>query len=362
MSNSPAASAVGALRVLWIESGQHNPDSGLAWLHRRMQEFGAQREITLIGHGWPSEGAQASLHDHQRLTEHINSGVERIVVACVNRLDYPAELIRILQQVCPEVPLAVAYDSWWDGRGRTGLPTPSHLSLAWYRWWDGWVDWLQGSSPALFEVAPASWPVLSSSSPAAIGSHGIIVGNCRQTTDAWALAASSSGHTAECISWQQFQQQFPARWSHTLPLWVLWDDTCLDTTPAQTDPEATIELAASPENSSIQRRSQHDIQCYSDRAEQGAGAHADEAAMRVFFERLSQSTQHSHAPLHPEQPQGESRSSGGILGIVAVGMPRASWAIRLYASPRQELLVKPTGGQGLTRLVSYRSSIQGSGR
>lgn len=345
MSDACSVPAAAALRVLWIESGQHNSESGLAWLHQRMQEFQfARRQVSLIDHAWPVGSERVSPRDRQWLMERINCGIERIVVACVNRFDYPEELIRFLQQTCPEVPLTVACDSWWDGRRRTGLTTPGHLSLPWYRWWDGWVDWLQGRSPALFEVAPAAWPVLSSPPPVAASSTcGLVVGNCHQTTAAWALVATTAGHGAECISWRSFQQQFPERWSQRPPQWVLWDDTCLDTIPVRTEPQAGNTRMAKLEKD-ISRLDGNGLG-------QGLRRPADADAMRRFFEHLCRSTQ---APKHPSdlsQPRSEPHSSGDILGIVAVCMPRAAWAIQLCTAPSRELLVKPSAGQGLKRLL-----------
>lgn len=347
MSGELSASMASALRVLWIESGQHTSKSGLAWLRQRMQDFqSAQRHVALIDHAWPPGSGLSSYRDRLRLTDRIDCGVERIVVACVNRLDYPVELIDFLQQTCPEIPLALASDSWWDGRRRTGLPTPGQLSLPWYRWWDGWVDWLEGRSPALFEAAPAAWPVLSSQgAAAATGMRGLIVGNCRQTTAAWALVANTAGHTSECISWQRFQQQFPTQWTRPLPHWVLWDDTCLDTSAVQTDPMPAKRAAA--EGGSVSRRDSD-----GDGAEQGTCAQSDEAAMRIFFACLSQSDEQRTFVANPSQPRLGPHSSAGMLGIVAVGMPRAAWATRLCVSPGGELLVKPSGGQGLMRLLS----------
>ncbi len=346
-SCGPADSATEALRVLWIESRPHNSASGLAWLRQRVQAFEfSQRQVALLDHAWPSGSGRPSRRDRQRLTERIDCGVERIIVPCVNRLDYPVELVVFLQQTCPEVPLAVASDSWWDGRRRTGLTTPGHLTLAWYRWWDGWVDWLQGCSPTLFEVVPAPWPVLSCQSPAiATASHGLIVGNCRQTTDAWALVANTAGHSTACITWQQFQHQFSTPWSQPLPHWVLWDDTSLDTIPLQASPKP---LALAAAEVGFASRSASD----GDGAEQGTRAQCDEAAMRIFFEYLSQSVEQRTRVTDPSQPHPTPHGSDGILGIVAVDMPRGDWALRHCASPGRELLGKPSGGQGFMRLLS----------
>lgn len=355
MSGGVSATATDALRVLWIESGQHTSESGLAWLRQRMQDFqSAQRGVTLIDQAWSPGSGQASLGDRQRLRERVDCGVERIVVACVNRLDYPVELIDFLQHTCPEVPLALASDSWWDGRRRTGLPTPGQLSLPWYRWWDGWVDWLEGRSPTLFEAAPAEWPVLDGQVPAvATGMHGLIVGNCQQTTAAWALVASTAGHTTECISWHRFQAYFSTQWTQPLPHWVLWDDTSLDTIPVHIGPKASKKMAASREENNFSR-------CASDGAGEGGSADADEAAIQSFFEQLSELSEQRTKTIELSPPQMGASSSVGMLGIVAVSMPRAAWATRLCASPGCELLVKPAGGQGLMRLLSQVAAVQGA--
>ncbi len=353
------------MRILWIDvsytpASGSNTGTGIAWLRQRVENMPIDQCATeLIEHTWRAADNSASPGQRQQLLERIDRGIERIVIASVNRLDYPTELIELLQHICPEVPLALACDSWWDGWRRTGLKSRHHLSLPWYRWWDGWVDWLQGRTPQLYEPAPAEWCLLANASRARASTaelpfpRGLIVGNCRQTLAAWSLAAEAAGYSADCISEYAYQRRIQVtptaesssavprricigesssavprricigdenfldtiptaeRRAIFMPQWILWDDSCLDTKPTA-ERRATF---TQPED--------HEI---------------DE-----FFEQL------------PTRVSTElsSKSSEQILGIVAVSLPRADWALRRCSTSGCELLAKPNSGQGLTRLLDH---------
>ncbi len=66
----------------------------------------------------------------------------RIIVAVRNRLDYPWQLVRRLEQQSQVLPWALLVDNWWDGARRTGIGNPGHIIWPWYRWWEGWFPWL----------------------------------------------------------------------------------------------------------------------------------------------------------------------------------------------------------------------------
>ncbi|MEO8270487.1 MAG: hypothetical protein ABI557_12260, partial [Aureliella sp.] len=314
--------------------------NGIAWLRQRMENMQIGQCVPeLIDHAWHQLDNSANPDQRQQLLARIDSGIERIVIASVNRLDYPFELIEWLQRVCPEVPLALACDSWWDGWRRTGLKSRLHLSLPWYRWWDGWVDWLQGRTLQLYEPAPVDWCLLTDA-PHAHSlatnpplSRGLIVGNCRQTLAAWKLAAEASGYSADSVSEQAYQQQVQDllksndknRAAFT-PQWILWDDSCLDTTPT---------VVTGRSNDSSLGVSNDSGTCQTNQP--------DDQAIHKFLEQLP--------TLLPTEPP--SDSSQRILGIVAVSLPRADWALRLCSTPGRELLVKPNSGQGLTRLLDH---------
>ncbi len=333
------------MRILWIDVGcaadGNNSGDGIAWLRQRIEHLPiGQQNNELIEQVWHRSDFSASLTQRQRLLERIDSGVERIVIASVNRLDYPSGLIELLQHICPEVPLALACDSWWDGWRRTGLRSREHLSLPWYRWWDGWVDWLQGRTPQLYEPAPAEWCLLADaprarSLAARPPVRGLIVGNCRQTLAAWSLAAAAAGYAADCISEQVYQQRVQSLLTPTTepratftPQWIMWDDSCLDTAP--------IATVCSPSQGRAGVCSPNALRITSN-------AQAEDRKLDVFFEQLP--------ILRPTELPADC--SERMLGIVAISLPRGDWAQRLCSASGRELLVKPNSGQGLTRLLDH---------
>lgn len=360
------------MRILWIDVGfnaacGNNSDNGIAWLRQRIENLPiGQRATELVEHAWHPADHSASFNQRQLLLERIDCGIERVVIASVNRLDYPVELIELLQHLCPEVPLALACGSWWDGWRRTGLKSRNHLSLPWYRWWDGWVDWLQGRTPQLYEPAPVDWGLLAdAASVRLLAAHlpqvpGLIIGNCRQTLAAWSLAATAAGYSADCISeqaYQQLVQTSPTAESSSAvprricigdeycldakptaerratfsPPWVLWDDSCLDTTPMAVASRWSDRSLGDCNSSAL--GTAHTLHT----------AQPEARDVHEFFQHLPKFS----APALPSQ------SSAHVLGIVAVSLPRADWAQRLCSTSRGELLVKPNSGQGLTRLLDH---------
>ncbi len=300
-------------RVVWI-----GPTSGdLGWLRDRLVRYVEQSTVRSL--------TQLSVIEPAELQTLISTGVERLIFACPNRLDYPRQNVELMEKFCPEVPLAVAIDSWWDGAMRTGIGPTDHLTLPWYRWWDGWIDWLDGRRPQLF--GPCQTPYAFSYDDAVArptrfdSSHnysadgnpknqtrGLIVGNCRQTTEAWQLVADSLGHQAEVVLTHEFYGRTP---SQTVQ-WVLWDDTSLDTRPS------------------------------------GAQQTTPDQALPDFFAKLSRT--------HP-----------AALGIAALNMPRsAPWHPFLrHPDPSQtapalqkyEFFAKPSSGLALRRILENRTFL-----
>jgi hypothetical protein len=372
------------MRILWIDvschaaSGNQSSD-GIAWLRQRMANMQVGHRATeFIEQAWHPTDHSINLSQRQQLLERIDSGIERIVVASANRLDYPTELIELLQRICPEVPLAFACDSWWDGWRRTGLKSRHHLSLAWYRWWDGWVDWLQGGTPQLYEPIPVEWSLLAEAPRARSLTaqlpleRGLIVGNCRQTLAAWSLAAATAGFSSDCISEQAYRQQVRVtptgesssavprrvgmgedscldatptaeRRATFTPAWVLWDDSCLDTTPT------------AKSSSAVPRRICIGRICMGD--EDGLDA-SPTAERRATFpqpenDEIDQFFKQLPTRMSTGLPSLSSKRSDRILGIAAVSLPRADWALPLCSTWGCELLAKPSSGQGLTRLLEH---------
>ncbi len=244
-----AAIQVGHLRglkVLWL-----GPTSnGLGWLHARISSFRLS-SLAVVEVSASTQGAIAgtSAEVAAQLRPLVEAGAERLIMACCNRLDYPQEAIEWLNVHAPELPLALATDTWWDGARRTGLGGRTHLTLPWHRWWDGWCDWLDATSGDWFGpcVQPATLGMERRRVAAGVGgrqgqegtpSRGVVVANCRQTAEAWCMVARQTGGEAQWRSaagWHEAIQlgadfetrHSPKRYSEID--WLLWDDSCLTT-------------------------------------------------------------------------------------------------------------------------------------
>ena len=174
----------------------------------------------------------------------------RLILSVENRLDYPLAEIQHLQRNWPEIPWALAVGSWFDGSRRTGIGATSHLSLPWYRWWDGWRQWLSGSHAAMLNP----WPKIMlspaiASNIAFTEAAGLVLCNCRQTAEGW-RAGLEGDPGASQTQWVRIESR--TRWqtssdyrallsqaSMTDPDWILWDDSYLDTF-AGTDCSASV--------------------------------------------------------------------------------------------------------------------------
>ena len=178
---------------------------------------------------------------------------QRLIVAIENRLSYPEAEIHHLQRTWPEVPFALALASWFDGSRRTGIGTVSHLSLPWYRWWDGWKPWLSGSQAELLNPWPRVLPPAPRQQTTSSSSTGLIISNCVQTGEAWkvALAGTSADQirvaTVQVLTLAEFQSQLASPLS-TPPDWILWDDSSLDTSIGSTCLSDVCELFSSIRN------------------------------------------------------------------------------------------------------------------
>jgi hypothetical protein len=171
-----------------------------------------------------------------------------LILACSHRLDYPQEAIQWLSSYAPELPLAVATDTWWDGARRTGLGGLTHLTLPWHRWWDGWSDWLDATSSDWFGpcVLPATCGMERRAAKAEViqvrtPRRGAVVANCRQTAEAWCLVARQAGADVDWWSaagWQALIGGEAGTATAAVDAavdWLLWDDSCLNTAGGATD-------------------------------------------------------------------------------------------------------------------------------
>ncbi|MEZ6133459.1 MAG: hypothetical protein R3C53_00980 [Pirellulaceae bacterium] len=196
------------LRIVWLgEQG-----GGLQWLRQRLQSFESVQVPAVI------------LETLNRLPSNCSGlGVDRLIVGSRNRLNYPLRDIEQLQRELPEIPLALATDTLWDGAGRSGVASVlTHLTLPWHRWWDGWVDWLAGTAPQMFGPCPTAFGALSTGSGVASIESGIILSDCRQSGEAWQLVAMQVSGGVQQLSWSQFLvSDFD---SESSPHWLLWDE------------------------------------------------------------------------------------------------------------------------------------------
>lgn len=265
--------------IQWIGPRQ----LGLGWLHERCADLGT---VAL------AESLPNPIHA-------VPAETDRIIVAFQDRLEFSELPLRQLSRSFPEIPIATALGTWWDGSGRTGTKLrPQHM-VAWHRWWDFWEPWLQGEHPDLFSPCPPHHGFMS---PAQNRrkidgrKQGWIVANCSQSAQAWTLVAESAGMDARLMSAQNLKtldsQNGP-------PDWLLWDDTCLDTTRG-----SILET----------EHAEHDTLGWK------------------FLERV------------------RDRWPDTLL-IAAVNMPRWSAWQAAEALGGVELLVKPNTGEGLTRLM-----------
>lgn len=168
----------------------------------------------------------------------------RLILAVENRISYPIDEINHLQRTWPEVPWALAVGTWFDGSRRTGIGPQNHLCLPWYRWWDAWKPWINGTNAESLNP----WPRMTYNveSAAAKAHHtdtpqttlgtlpGIIISSCKETGAGWKAALESSGHnsarrfTVEILSVQQFRSKL-GQATNDPPAWILWDDTSSNT-------------------------------------------------------------------------------------------------------------------------------------
>ncbi|MDX1925613.1 MAG: hypothetical protein SFV81_03790 [Pirellulaceae bacterium] len=201
---------------------------GLGWLSQRCEAVDSLE----VADGICTEAIDAICNLHPR----------RLILSIENRLDYPLAEIGHLQCNWPEIPWALAVGSWFDGARRTGMGATSHLSLPWYRWWDGWRPWLSGSNAELLNP----WPKAALSGCAANMSltgamefsqaAGLIVCNCSLTAEGWQAGLNCDPARVKRLTLGEFQgmlsqasSQVSSKASSETADWILWDDSCLDT-------------------------------------------------------------------------------------------------------------------------------------
>ncbi|MCA9130934.1 MAG: hypothetical protein KDB22_27810 [Planctomycetales bacterium] len=218
--------------MAWCLEENAGVSRGLDWLRERINQLTDGRLV---------------LMDRRLFSRREVGQLDRCVIPCATRLGYPSEFVQVLEREYPDVPFALATDNWWDGSRRTGLGTLTHLALPWYRWWDGWSAWLSDCPVGMMGplVSPVSFAtslvfkaqldtvqpdaVQPDASPSAADTNGLVISNCFQAAQAWQLAARSVGFHAMCCTWAQWVDD---RRELSNPPWILWDDSCVDTSIA----------------------------------------------------------------------------------------------------------------------------------
>lgn len=162
---------------------------------------------------------------------------QRIVVAVSERLELTANVFNECREAAGEVPFGWATGSYFDGARRTGIGSLGGFIQPWYRWWDGWRDWLAGTSQAgLSALAGSTDHLLESKLDANpnILSNGWIVADCQTTGHGWRCACDNSQASVEqpsaavqLLSGVAFEHATTAVKEARLaaPDWILLDDS-----------------------------------------------------------------------------------------------------------------------------------------
>lgn len=202
-------------------------DEELGWLYQKILDFlqakSAQTCIHLI-HGDDSWGQLRQLAHH---------GVNRVVIACEHRWDYSWEHCRRFTAEFPEIPMALAMSDWWLGARRTGIGHPvqqNHVCLPWFRWWDGWIQWLKGEAESMFGPLPSSIPCGGPNQQIDSTSKTILlIAKGQEAICSWQMAFK--GHRFLDKSNKADSVDRPFSWGRDAcnPDWILWDDSQLNT-------------------------------------------------------------------------------------------------------------------------------------
>lgn len=212
---------------------------GLGWLLSRMS---LEADVTALEGSLPELSIAPEL-----LHAHCRNGLDRIVVACEDRISYPQQLLVWLQRHYPEIPQAVATGTWWEGAGRTGIRQRSHLVIPWYRWWDSWTDWIEGNNTRMLSPCVTTTTHIGVAAQPAeqCSQHGQVIAGRQDMAETWAIFARASGCTVESrlhnnlcqedlyqgkSSELQAEEKSEVGPNKTAKQdWILWDDSCLDT-------------------------------------------------------------------------------------------------------------------------------------
>ncbi|MEM8732905.1 MAG: hypothetical protein AAGG44_01695 [Planctomycetota bacterium] len=188
-----------------------------------------------------------------------HSPVQRMLVACENRVELPAQLSTGIP-IEAEFPIAIVTGDWWQGAALSGnrqFPLPV---FAWARWWDSVLPWILGSNIAASQTAPIrnGRPSLDSLRLSTCNSifdlapaneaaddqdcgpnelHGLIAAGNRDAVEQWTLATHATAlssnaileHATETLTGvidEAIAQGLdPIKAGHPKHSWILLDDS-----------------------------------------------------------------------------------------------------------------------------------------
>lgn len=210
-----------SLKVLVCDAPQ---DGELNWLMERLADSCAELE-----HINRSELLEAKGLDNFGSTSSLRS---RIVFCCPDRLSYRPALFHQLARTAPDIPAAIATSSWWEGSIRTGVKHSTLPFIPWYRWHDGWTNWLTGHCPQLFSPLPARPLGRLGKSSLAQYCDVHILANDKAIAKSWESYLSSEDLRQRQYTTSSFHGLDECRQAgRAPPELVLWDDSCLGSTP-----------------------------------------------------------------------------------------------------------------------------------
>jgi hypothetical protein len=221
-------------KVCWLGSTHDE----LGWLYRKM--LGSN-----TGGATPLDVQLVAGDDPWLELRHLaQQGIGRVVVACVNRWDYPWNQYQQFLREFPEVPTALAMSDWWLGARRTGIGHQRqlpHICLSWFRWWDGWVHWLHSTSSSMFGPFPNSIAFdRSLNQRHCVQLAILLVARGEEAASSWRIALSGQCRLETSLG-SDFHQTLEDRQAgETFPELILWDDSRL---PTCHGPEASLKLA-----------------------------------------------------------------------------------------------------------------------
>ena len=223
------------LQIVWVGSTTGQCAQLLGCIETACHHLGWTWELNVIDRDIP------------KLREELEQQLafaDRLIIADENRYDYSHQLIHDLHRQSGIVPWGVVTGLWQAGSRRTGLGLTTYWQMPWYRWWDGWCDWLfpEFARSAAFcgsQYDPLILPIDLAASASTItrpaesrsNSQILIVAACAATGAGWQLSAHRAGWHATCVHPQRLDEALG--WAECVPHLIVWDDSCWDRLPGQ---------------------------------------------------------------------------------------------------------------------------------